>query len=123
MPPKKSKDRERRRSLIQTFTDLFKKDEVKELPEASTNGTNGKQAKASPSKFQLFKLSPRKEKSKVRSSFFVSLLSSQLFTVSFLQEKLSDEAESGRLRSSSSPMMPTNGKKFWPETFLLPLHE
>lgn len=78
VPPKKSKDRERRRSLIQAFTDLFKKEEPAKEPEAAAPATaaaaaaNGnskkasKETKTSPSsKFQLFKLSPRKEKSKV----------------------------------------------------------
>ena len=56
---KKSKDRERRRSIIQTITGLFtssKKEEPKD-PEAAAS------KKSSPSKFQLPKFSPKKEKS------------------------------------------------------------
>jgi len=70
-PQKKSKDRERRRSIIQTIADLFstKKDETKEA-EAAEAAAAKKAAKeaakaASPTKFQLLKLSPRKEKAKV----------------------------------------------------------
>ena len=60
---KKSKDRERRRSIIQTITGLFssskkeeKKDETKE-PDSSSS------KKSSPPKFQLPKFSGKKEKS------------------------------------------------------------
>lgn len=60
---KKSKDRERRRSIIQAITGLFtssKKEETKEADAAAAN------KKTSPvSKFQLPKFSPKKEKSKV----------------------------------------------------------
>ena len=70
-PPKKSKDRERRRSIIQTIADLFstKKDETKDA-EAAEAAAAKKAAKdaakaVSPTKFQLLKLSPRKEKAKV----------------------------------------------------------
>lgn len=59
---KKSKDRERRRSIIQTITGLFtssKKDETPKDPDSE------KSKKSTPSKFQLPKFSPKKDKSKV----------------------------------------------------------
>lgn len=55
---KKSKDRERRRSIIQTITGLFsssKKEDAKE--------SNSPSKKSSPTKFQLPKFSGKKDKS------------------------------------------------------------
>ena len=56
----------------------FQKEEVKELPELFTNGSSSKmtkeQPKASPSKFQIFKMSPRKGNQ--RSSVWIFLLTS-----------------------------------------------
>lgn len=70
---KKSKDRERRRSIIQTITGLFtssKKDEAKkdEPKEAESNSK-----KSSPVKFQLPKFAPKKEKSSKVSYDFIFL--------------------------------------------------
>jgi len=66
---KKSKDRERRKSLIQAITGLFsnKKDEPKEAESSPTK--KAKETAKSPSlkdKFPLLKLSPKKDKFKVR---------------------------------------------------------
>lgn len=79
MKVKKSKDRERRRSIIQTITGLFsssKKEETPKDPEAE------KSKKSSPSKFQLPKFSPKKDKSKVFSNIkcFMRLYLSRLIS-------------------------------------------
>lgn len=70
---KKSKDRERRKSLIQAITGLFsnKKDESKEAETSPSKKV--KETAKSPSlkdKFPLLKLSPKKDKPKVHSSLF-----------------------------------------------------
>lgn len=64
---KKSKDRERRRSIIQTITGLFSSSKKEESPKDSEAATK----KSSPSKFQLPKFSPKKEKSKVFMTYFL----------------------------------------------------
>ena len=59
---KKSKDRERRRSIIQTITGLFssKKEEKKDEPKEVDSSPS---KKSSPPKFQLPKFSGKKDKS------------------------------------------------------------
>jgi len=91
---KKSKDRERRKSLIQAITGLFsnKKDEPKEAESSPTK--KAKETAKSPSlkdKFPLLKLSPKKDKFKSSTS-----------TDSKLNEV------DGRVRSFSSPVSPTS---------------
>lgn len=59
---KKSKDRERRRSIIQTITGLFSSSKKEDKKEETKEVDSSPSKKSSPPKFQLPKFSGKKDK-------------------------------------------------------------